>query len=83
MLATVIFPVFLQQNTLFILLKVLTKTYITRDNGLPYFLPTKQCFGNALPKAIETYFKVILLIITYTAEGVRDSSRRKLSIDQT
>jgi len=39
-----------------VLLKVLTKACKTHNNGLPYFLPAKQWFGNALPKAMKTCF---------------------------
>jgi len=35
-----------------ILLKLRTKVYKAHDNGLRCVLPTKQCFGNALPKTI-------------------------------
>ena len=80
--AIVIFPVFLQQNTFqqvyVVSLKVLTKAYKTRDNGLPHFLPAKQWFGNALPKAMKTCFKAILLIITHKVGGICYSSQRKL-----
>jgi len=58
---------------------VLTTAYKTHDNGLPYFLPAKQCFGNALPKAMKTCFKAILPIITHAVGGICDSSRRKLT----
>ena len=60
-------------------LKVQTKAYKTHNNGLPYFLPAKQWFSNALPKAIKTCFKAILLIITHTVGGICDSSRWKLT----
>jgi len=54
-----------------ILLKVLTKAYKTHDNGQPYFLPTKQWLGSALPKAMMTCFKASLLIITtHTVGGI-------------
>jgi len=33
-------------------------------------LPGKQWFGNALPKAMKTCFKAILLIITHTVGGI-------------
>jgi len=31
-------------------------------------LPTKQWFGNALPKAMKTYSKAILATITHTVQ---------------
>jgi len=42
-------------------LTVLTKYYKTRNEKLPYFLPAKQWFNNALPKAMNrhTCFKAI------------------------
>jgi len=33
-------------------LRLRTKVHKTHDNGLSRVSPTKQCFGNALPKTI-------------------------------
>ena len=43
------------------------------------FLPAKQWFSNALPKAMKTCFKAMLLIITHTVGGICDNSWRKLT----
>ena len=41
------------------------------------FLPAKQWFGNALPKAMKTCFRAILPIITHRVGEVCDNSQRK------
>jgi len=42
-------------------------------------LPTKQWYGDALPKTMKTCFKKILLIIKHTVGGISDISRRKFT----
>ena len=76
----IIFPVFLQQNTIryIVLPKVLTKYYKTHDYGMWHFLPAKHWFGNALPKAMKTCFKAILQIKAHRVGGICDNSRRKI-----
>jgi len=59
--------------------RLLTKAYKTHDNGLAYFLPTKQWFGMNLPKAMKTCLKATLRILTHTVGGICDSSRQKLA----
>jgi len=49
--------------------QVLARYYKTRDEVWSHFLPTKQWFGSALLKDMETCFKVILLIITQYGWG--------------
>ena len=49
--------------------------HVIKDGHI--FLRTKQWFGSALPKAMKTCFKAILLIITHTVGGICDNSPRK------